>query len=124
MKTWEMIKALTENPKLKFTRVSDGRDFKTNATKISDGGIVDYYVSEIAGGGSECIALKDDWEQIREPVDFMTAVKAFREGRTAKCKTVGIGTRIYKPDLNNALFDQYKDPITINEIIEGKWFIE
>lgn len=76
MKTWEVVKALSENPKAKFTRASDGRKFETNATKISDGETVDYYVSGIANGGSECIALNDEWELVRQPVDFMTAVNS------------------------------------------------
>lgn len=124
MKTWEMIKELTENPKLRFVRTSDSRTFKTSSMKINDAEIIDYYVSGLAKSGSECIALKDDWELVREPVDFMTAVIAHEMGRTIKCDSEGIGTRIYRPGFNNVLVDNSKAPITTHEIINGKWYIE
>lgn len=73
---------------------------------------------------SNCILDHEEWELVREEVDFMTAAKAYEAGKTIICDTEGIGTRIYKPGLNNILVDQTRAPITTGEIIHGKWYIE
>ena len=81
--------------------------------------------SSLGGGGfNGNITAEDEWKLVREPVDFMTAIKAYEMGKTIKCDTEGIGTRIHKPDHNNILVDNRKAPITTNEIINGKWLIE
>lgn len=123
LKTWEMIKALSENPNQVFVRSGDNRRFKTS-TKIEDGKIVSYYVSDLHAIASECIALDDEWELVRESVDFMTAIKAFSEGKIIACKSY-FGLRTYTSTFSkNALIDYQNASLTWQEILHGQWYIE
>ena len=63
MKTWEMIKELTENPKKKFR-------LKGNNVVLE---VVD---GEIDLTDIDWVLLDDEWEEVKEPVDFMTAIKS------------------------------------------------
>lgn len=123
MKTWEMIKELTENPNKKFTYDS--------ATKGSYVTVVDdVVVWKGAGQGGQTVAIclgcgDAEWEEVKEPVSFMEAIKSLDEGKTVYC------------EVDNRKFT-YKQPrtyiteirseeagcISIKEILEGKWYIE
>lgn len=63
MKTWEMIKQLTENPNKEFKRELDGLHIKTN----EDGEL-------IWDNGYQFIRLDHEWKEIKKPVSFMEAV--------------------------------------------------
>ena len=65
MITWEMIKKLTENPEKEFVRKSDGLHIKTN----EDGELV-------WDNGYQFMRLNHEWEEIKKPVDFMTAIQS------------------------------------------------
>lgn len=116
MKTWEMIKSLTDNPNSKFKRIQDGRIFYqgNNGTLFREPGFV------------EGISPDDEWELVHEPVNFMTAIKAFDEGKKITCKDTQFGTRSYirKSSMCRHLVDNTDLPITPDEILEGKWYIE
>ena len=70
MKTWEMIKELTENP---------GKGFKIKG----ENGIV--YASDLYSEGKveldqvDFITIYDEWEEVKEPVTFMKAVESGKE---------------------------------------------
>ena len=65
LKTWEMIKELTENPNKEFVRKVDGLHIKTN----EDGEL-------IWDNGYQFMRLNHEWEEIKKPVDFMTAIQS------------------------------------------------
>lgn len=130
LKTWEIVKALTENPKLKFRRINDGLVFTTE-TKIRDGQPVSYYISKLIPLRShESILVDDEWELVREPVSFMAAIQAFANGKTIRCEWDGLEheTSIYKPRSfphdDATLKDQENGSICALEILNGKWYIE
>ena len=110
MKTWEMIKKLTDNPKLKFFRVSDNIKFATS-NKVEEGEITGHYVSSVHSPSYGCVLLEDDWKLFQEPVDFMTAINS---------------EKLIKPVMSTMEFDtpRFWIPYIDIESINGKWFIK
>lgn len=64
MKTWEMIKKLTENPHKEFVRC-DGLVVRINK-----------YMELTWESGYSHLRIDDEWQEVKKPVDFMTAVKS------------------------------------------------
>jgi len=103
MKTWEMIKTLTENPNLKFKKVGSDLIYylKYNSISCTDG--------EISVKSGDIFDLKYDWELVREPVDFMTAINSGKpitslNGCRIKCTPEWIlkhGMRLTLDDIND-----------------------
>jgi hypothetical protein len=67
------------------------------------------------------VTTRTELEEIQEPVDFMTAVKANYEDKTIICR---YGEEITKYRPKAFLCDQDNDPISSSEILFGKWYIE
>jgi hypothetical protein len=115
-KTWEVIKLLTENPKLQFENDSYNSILKTDLKYSA-------YLDLVNKGTFEnkkleiYLGLDHEWTLIKQPVSFMEAVKAFKEGKTIKsvCNT---SWDSYSPDQTDFM------EITPEEILEGKWYIE
>lgn len=120
MKTWEVIKVLTDDPSKKFERVGDKVKFKLSS-KIDAGQVIGHYLEGL-NTSYESIRLDDDWELVREPVDFMTAVKELKNGKTIESHSP-FGKRRYKP-FQDVLEDQHGTSVSSHEILEGKWYIE
>jgi hypothetical protein len=133
-KTWEMIKALAENPKLKF---SCGSHENANCVSIQncvlcwrDGNpfVLNVYIPLSSSVESTTAGTIEEyeWEIVQEPVDFMTAIKAYAEDKTIICtlpgeKYIFDGSGYFNGGrrLNNSSWS-----ITSKMIIEGKWYIE
>lgn len=64
MKTWEMIKKLTENPHKEFVR-RDGLVVRINK-----------YMELTWESGYSHLRIDDEWQEVKKAVDFMTAVKS------------------------------------------------
>jgi hypothetical protein len=112
MKTWEMIKELTENPKKKFRLIDNELDLKVTC---SDG--------EIRWTGDEGLYLDDEWEEVKEPVSWKKAFEAGLHGKRIK----PVGQDLTFPDYENLIhvFKYLIDrPHFFNEIILGNWYIE
>lgn len=111
MKTWQMIKELTENPNKEFVRTIDGLHIKVN----KDGEL-------IWDNGYQFMRLNHEWEEIKKPVDFMTAIQS------EKPMSVEFsGTKIKKETLANILYrlqENYSDKTIKQIIVYGKWYIE
>ena len=82
MKTWEMFKALTEDPKLKFSNgchtvgISDKTKTVVWILKTcEEEPFIIYANAPIIDN------LHIEWDQIRQPVDFMTAVNSGKKIR-------------------------------------------
>lgn len=105
MKTWEVYKIVLENPKAKFRRMSDGEVYY-----FSD---QTHCIRRDGGNGSMLTDRYDeDWELVREPVDFMTAINSGKAIRGENFTLANSGELF--------LGHQQLSPADIN----GKWYIE
>jgi len=108
IKTWEMIKALTENPSLEARTNNSTGGYKT--VKVADNRICwngDTYLPFY-------IVLKEeghDWEIVTKSVDFMTAINSGKKIRSY------VDKRYHDADW-------YLDCTLSVKIINRKWFIE
>ena len=67
MKTWEMIKALTENPEKKFKGKILGQAELYEGILVWSSSMEDVVISNTL--------LKMEWEEVKEPVNFMDVVR-------------------------------------------------
>ena len=130
MITWEMIKELTENPEKEFIsyELGDGRDvLKTKSIC----GVIRFFNEEdrwhevLIG-----VDLEREWEEVKEPVDFMTAITSGKKV-SVKCaietyEGKGKLREIYYRQPNEMLraLAGYGDEAAIDIILNGKWYIE
>lgn len=122
MKTWEMIKEITENPDWKFKRISDGLIIKAEQYFLN----TKYEL--IWESGHEKIALEDDWEKVKLPVPFIDAIEEYSEGNSIYC-IIDNEKYIYIPPKTGnksfiSIFESDGTPITTDEILRGKWYVE
>ena len=80
MKTWEVFKLILENPSkpcmpnhLNFKRLSNGRIYQVG---LSNGKQWLFREDENEDREVVIVYVEEDWELVREPVDFMTAVNS------------------------------------------------
>lgn len=119
MKINEVFEGLIKNPKNVYEIYPNTMDRRTRLSLDRDG----YFYLEIfnekeeliptsKGGGcfNGNINYEGDWELVREPVDFITAVRSRK-----RIKTEGV------IDFHPA--EWYQDCIGLDDI-NGKWFIE
>lgn len=127
-KTWEAFKILEENPesRLKFKTVTD------NGTVLilRVGGFGYYHITNIDGaakGASDNLHINNqEWELVKEPVDFIEAIKAYDEGKTIICK-LDFGDIAYEPKRQTEygrVLESWSEAIGTKEILEGKWYIQ
>lgn len=126
MKTWEMIKALTENPKLKFNN-------GIHKVKISDitNRIVWDYADEkedpfimFSNAPGAIDNLHIEWELIPQEVTWQEAIQAWVDGREVYF-TLNGSVRLYLDDCSHYLRTLAQcRPISKDEILKGKWYIE
>ena len=116
-KTGEMIIKLEENPQKEFIRTRDGLVIRTDEKG--------YLVWE---GGHNWINLGDEWEEVKKPVDFITAVKSGKHVGVEY--SAGVEYRGVKygemslPDLFYELQQDYSDKTIRQMILNGKWYIK
>ena len=111
MKTWEMYKYSLENPDSMFIR-KDG----TNCGFTHEGCLFD-----INGNYPRNILANEEWELVRQPVDFMTAVNS---EKLFKPESWIYGTN----DEFRSLYDNLemfsgRQCVQV-KILNGKWLIE
>ena len=105
MKTWEMIKKLTENSSKEFKR----EDGLVLSTSIDD--------TLIWEPGYTHLNLHDEWEEVKEPVSFMEAVESGKRIRHELWLEYDfLEVVLYKlSELSTK---------TMRDMILGKWYIE
>lgn len=119
MKTWEMIKELTENPKKKFRLIDNESDIKVTCS-----------VGEIRWTGGDGLYIDDEWEEVKEPVDFMEVLKRI-EDSDGDIRLMLIND-LYEVEIKNKTFDKvlyhlsidYLDTSIADILLNGKWYIE
>lgn len=121
METWEMIKILYENPKLK----AKGRGYNSPV-------VINKYGHVTWRDCDELVELTQDfmsteWTVIPpkpDAVPFMDAVKAYVEGKTIRCESDFANTTVYVPAAISHFVDQHSLSVSPDEILAGKWYIE
>lgn len=128
MKTWEMIKALTENPKLKFKFTDYAIEMTHHHVEVVNG--------RICWGGDNNYPLyivmenNDKWELIPQEIPFLEAVKAFSEGKTIRCE-YNCYSYTYIPNENTKVVGDFGHlflstcgcRLTTRDVLEGRWYI-
>ena len=121
MKTWEVLKELTENPNKRFRLPSweDGRYITATNT-----GLIVNEILELANVSR----LKVDWEILPQEVTWQEALEAWANGKTVKCTARGYDNIYQKYDVvddcdDSFLLDEVGNPLDAYEILEGKWYI-
>lgn len=108
MEIWEMLKMFDKNPNLKFKRDEPTPDGKDYLIQLDQEGNIIYSINN--SHFSLCLSrknLKANWELIPESVNFTTVMKAYADGKTIRC-----------------FIDENRNVISLNEILNGKWYIE
>jgi hypothetical protein len=134
-KTSEAIAMLEKNPKAKYISMCGG-----NKYELSAGGMTgNYFVFTAynrnnekiepdipAGGFNYNIPVDLEWELIQEPVDFLTAVKAYSEGKTIRSEQEDGASEIYSCKCGIiSMFEGEKGTIlNCKEVLKAKWYIE
>lgn len=80
MKTWEMIKELTENPEKEFVSISS-KDGEASVYATIEHGTIFFRNSFGKSTALYFIDLNWKWEEVKEPVSFMEAVKSGKKVR-------------------------------------------
>jgi hypothetical protein len=115
MKTWEMIKMLGENPKLKFVTKRNG--VATEPLTISDFGYISW---EKQSYGVPSLKANEEWELIREPVPVWEAIKALIEGKKVICIGASFCSAICYFQKGNKQIHSLSETC----LISGTWHIE
>jgi len=136
--TSEAIAMLEKNPKLVFkAEVCVCGDIGTGKrVRMWVNSCHEIKIDGFSVGARHGLNTNDEWELVQLPVDFITAVKAYSEGKTIRCETgnnepsfysrevaisVLTGKKIYG---STCLIDNHGGTITTKEILEGTWYVE
>lgn len=104
METIEMLKEVKKDANKEFRRIDDGL-----IMSIGINGVLNWE------SGYMNISLYDEWEEVKKPVDFMTAFKAHRDGQAIRVENDGEG-KMYYPTSRGVFYAE--------DIENGKWYIE
>ena len=126
-KTWEVIKMLTENPKLRFTS-------RNESIHIYEDELV-WLISNktfklTVNSGLHSDTFNRNWALVQTPVTFMEAIEAFISGRNVRSEYISTingesKTQIfYQSSKNRPGVMKCGEDLTFYIIATGKWFIE
>jgi hypothetical protein len=116
-----MLDKFERNPDLKFKFVYEGTEGQVII--LDEIGRV---VNEEGKSILSCFNLNSKFSLVNEPVDKMEALKAFSMGKTIYCSYAN-NKYEYIPCHDSeftALKNKFDEPISIEEILYGEWFIE
>jgi hypothetical protein len=127
MKTLAMLNSLAENPNSKFKLTGQARKGNSHVVGIGEDGNVDWYNEKSQEFDKTYLriygTLDWEWELYQEPVDFMTAIKAWdKEKKTIRCDMLDNDGDV----LFSNTFDGNSDEAEFGaeQILAGKWYIE
>lgn len=125
-KTWEAIKMLTENNKLKFKlKDKDNTPILSNGTLFaSQFGFIHANFPENAKMEFQGnVSIDARWTLIQKPVNFKEAIRSWADGKTVKCTHCG-RTFIYVGLKHKVMVDEKGEPLSKADINYGTWYIE
>ena len=122
-----MIKELTENPEKKFRRVGEDRELYVGVYNNFVAWEGDYTL-ETRGEPFE-IYTDLEWEEVKEPVDFMTAIEALDRGKVIYAIRTDGYREVFNPagkqtDWGVAVKQSQGYAVDTETILYGKWYIE
>ena len=117
-KTWEVVKILMENPRLRFEAKINKK--KSNMWIDTDGDLAmdvvktapDYPITDNEW-------LNAEWQLVETPVTWQEALQAWAEEKTVICKFNDINEEYSETCFSN----NYDTPLTRYQILYGQWFI-
>ncbi len=113
MQTWEMIKKLSKNPKLKA---------KSDEWIVYIDKRGSFHMLDPNGDEEELnLTIFDEWEIIEEPVSWQEAIQAWLNGKDVYC--VSDDVKINISGENNVLEDVNHLYLTKDDFKNGKWYI-
>ena len=121
MKLWEVLKALEENPKKKFT--SNGDIVAQIYEQSKCYGIIGVNPGEVI------IDSERDWQEVKQPVPWHKAIEEWAKGKNISCEVDGFvffysKNLIDMEDKWRVLRSKEGVSISVNEILNGKWYVE
>lgn len=121
--TWDMIKEITEDPEKKFEPIQLKDKGKDDVVEMHDGYLIWGWSMEPVELSYK--VLNYTWVEVKEPVSFMDAIKAFHEGQCIYC--IYDNTKLYyerRAGEGSKIKDHFGHPPTSGEILKGEWYIE
>ena len=130
MKLWEVIKELTENKDKKFVFDNGDRIYTMSIDRSC--GSKYFHLSAINDKGADISELdsgefdgnftvNDDWQEVKQPVTWQEAIRAWVYGKTIQCV---INCSQYMFDGNSEHLEDILGSATKKQFEEGKWYIE
>lgn len=126
LKTWEMIKALSENQNLKFASPIPSHIVMFNPISKRIEWLIDgKYEDFILISNKECGIdnLHIEWELVRESVSWQEAFQAWADGKSVYVTLNGF-IKQYIGDGEYLKIKNISRGISVDEITKGKWYIE
>lgn len=129
MKLWEVLKALEENPNKVF-RSGIGNDIEHEITidggyyyycRYKDGKLIEGYPD--ANGFNGNAGINQYWEEVKQPVPWQEALKAWSVGKKIRCEILN-RTYVYDRSIYTALQSGRGGYLVADEIVNGTWYIE
>jgi len=120
----EVIDKLERNTNLKFKFVAEGyRTDEGAVIKLNEDG---YVVNQEGEPILSNFSLRSRFVLASEPVDRITAFRMFEKGKSIYCLLGGKRFNYYPDKINEftELVSDQESPISVEEILHGKWFIE
>ena len=114
MKLWEALKALDENPE---------KEFKCGDMRLVRESGIYRFINVNTHKRVFYMGAHNDWQEVKQPVPWQEAIKAWMNGKTISVTQKDIKKRFYEGQ-DDLLRDQNGDPISENEISNGTWYIE
>lgn len=114
MKTWEMIEELVKNPDKNFKRLSDGLEVRNTHGRFN------------WESGHAFLGVEDEWEEVKEPVSFIEAVKSKKEIKVEHYLTVesNLDCYMYLDDFLYELDYNYTSDQVRDIILNGEFYIK
>ena len=112
MKLWEVLKALEENPKKRFTSKFGSMSAEIFADDLS----VNFMHTESL---ELSLDASRDWQEVKQPVTWQEAIEAWANGKLIKYENEH-GCLTYS---GNTLKDEI-GPLASYQLTTGTWYIE
>jgi S-adenosylhomocysteine hydrolase len=117
-KTWEVVKILMENPRLRFEAKINKK--KSNMWIDTDGDLVmDVVKTAPDYPSTDNEWLNAEWHLVETPVTWQEALQAWAEEKTVICKFNDINEEYSEICFSN----DYDTHLTRYQILYGQWFI-
>lgn len=121
MKTWQMIKELTENPNKEFISKQ-----LTPRRAYVKRGVLSIVIDE-TGKAAVDTGLDRDWEEVKKPATFMELLEKIKTNGEVFLNFEYEEIELYDCGLSDILQDlakTYPDSTLVDILLNGKWYIE